>query len=173
VNPVPAKDWQACPVTTDPAATDPVPTGQSARRVLLLNGPNLNLLGTRDPAHYGSTTLAQVEAEVTALGADLGVDVTCRQSNHEGVLVDTVQQAPGDGFTGIVFNPGAFAHYSYALRDAIDAVPIPCVEVHISNVHAREDFRHTSVTAPVTAGFISGCGTAGYGLALRALLSRQ
>lgn len=147
-------------------------TDRPAPRVLLLNGPNLNLLGTRDPARYGATPLAQVEAEMVALGDELGVEVVCRQSNHEGILVDAVQQAPADGFAGIVLNPGALAHYSYALRDAIDAVPVPCVEVHISNVHAREEFRHTSVTAPVTAGFISGCGTAGYGLALRAALSR-
>lgn len=147
-------------------------TDRPAHQVLLLNGPNLNLLGTRDPDRYGTTTLTQVEAEVVALGGELGVEVTCRQSNHEGVLVDAVQQAPTDGFTGIVLNPGAFTHYSYALRDAIDAVPVPCVEVHLSNVHAREEFRHTSVTAPVTAGFISGCGTAGYGLALRAVLGR-
>jgi 3-dehydroquinate dehydratase-2 len=140
--------------------------------VLLLNGPNLNLLGTRDPAQYGSTTLPQVEQEVIDLGRELGVRVECRQSNHEGALVDAVQQASGDGFAGIVINPGAFAHYSYALRDAIDAVAIPCVEIHISNVYAREEFRHTSVTAPVAAGVIAGCGTAGYGLALRALLSR-
>lgn len=144
----------------------------AARRVLLLNGPNLNLLGRRDPAQYGTTTLADVEAEIIALGAELGLEVTCRQSNHEGVLVDLVQQAPDGGFAGIIINPGAYAHYSYALRDAVDAVDVPCVEIHISNVHAREPFRHVSVTAPVMAGFICGCGTAGYGLALRALVTR-
>jgi 3-dehydroquinate dehydratase-2 len=149
-----------------------VTTSDPLDRVLLLNGPNLNLLGTRDPARYGSATLAQIEQEVISLGAELGVTVSCRQSNHEGDLIDAIQRAPDDGTTGIVFNPGAFAHYSHALRDAIDAVPIPCVEVHISNVHAREEFRHVSVTAPVTAGFISGCGTLGYGLALRAVIAR-
>lgn len=142
------------------------------RRVLLLNGPNLNLLGHRDPAQYGTATLAGIEAQVVALGVELGVGVTCRQSNHEGVLIDLVQAAPGEGIAGIVINPGAFAHYSYALRDAVDAVDIPCVEVHLSNVHAREPFRHVSVTAPVMAGFICGCGSAGYGLGLRALLTR-
>jgi 3-dehydroquinate dehydratase-2 len=142
------------------------------QRVLLLNGPNLNLLGRRDPAQYGTATLADVEALAVATGAQLGLEVVCRQSNHEGVLVDLVQAAPGDGFAGIVMNPGAYAHYSYALRDAVDAVDLPCVEIHISNVHAREPFRHLSVTAPVMAGFICGCGVAGYELGVRALASR-
>lgn len=147
-------------------------TASAHHRVLLLNGPNLNLLGHRDPAQYGTATLADVEALATATGTRLGLSVTCRQSNHEGVLVDLVQAAPGEGFAGIVMNPGAYAHYSYALRDAMDAVGIPCVEIHISNVHAREPFRHVSVTAPVAAGFICGCGIAGYELAVRALASR-
>jgi 3-dehydroquinate dehydratase II len=142
-----------------------------ARRVLVLNGPNLNLLGTRDPAVYGAATLADVEAQVTALGAELGVTVTCRQSNHEGVLVDEVQQAQGR-FDGVVLNPGAYGHTSYALRDAIETVAVPVVEVHISNIHAREEFRHTSVISPVVQCVICGCGTAGYGLGLRALLAR-
>ncbi|GLU48602.1 type II 3-dehydroquinate dehydratase [Nocardiopsis ansamitocini] len=133
--------------------------------VLLLHGPNLNLLGERDPAQYGTTTLADVEERVRALGAELGVDVVCEQSNHEGVLIDHVHAARA--MDGIVLNPGAFAHYSIALRDALEAVATPCVEIHISNVHARESFRHTSVTAPVTRGYVSGCGTNGYELALR------
>lgn len=144
---------------------------RATRQVLVLNGPNLNLLGTRDPAVYGAATLADVEAEVTALGTELGVEVTCRQSNHEGVLVDEIQQAAA-GFDGVVLNPGAYGHYSYALRDAIEAVPVPVVEVHISNIHAREEFRHTSVISPVVQGVICGCGTAGYGLGLRAVLAR-
>jgi 3-dehydroquinate dehydratase II len=147
-------------------------TSRPSPRILLLNGPNLNLLGSRDPDQYGSMTLAQVEQEVINLGHELGVQVECRQSNHEGDLIDAIQQAFDHDIAGIVLNPGAFAHYSYALRDAIETVPTPCVEVHISAVHAREQFRHTSVTAPVASGFISGCGTAGYGLALRALLTR-
>jgi 3-dehydroquinate dehydratase II len=139
--------------------------------VLVLNGPNLNLLGTRDPAVYGAATLADVEAGVTALGVELGVSVTCRQTNHEGILVDEMQQAPGR-FDGVVLNPGAYGHSSYALRDAIEAVDVPVVEVHISNIHAREEFRHTSVISPVVQGVVCGCGTAGYGLGLRAVLAR-
>ncbi|GAA3990225.1 type II 3-dehydroquinate dehydratase [Thermobifida alba] len=133
--------------------------------VLLLNGPNLNLLGRRDPAQYGTTTLADVEKRLVALGDELGVDVVCAQSNHEGELVDRIHAARD--LDGVVFNPGAYAHTSIALRDAIEAVPTPCVEVHISNIHAREPFRHTSVTAPVMSGSISGCGVHGYELALR------
>ena len=145
--------------------------GPTTRRVLVLNGPNLNLLGRRDPATYGAKTLADVESELIALGRELEVEVECRQSNHEGVLVDWVQHAQ-DTFDGIVINPGALAHYSIALRDAVEAIVVPCVEVHISNVHARERFRHVSVTAPVMQDYICGCGTAGYGLALRAVLAR-
>ena len=150
-------------MTTDAAAP---------REVLLLNGPNLNLLGRRDPAQYGTATLADVEALAARTAAELGLELVARQSNHEGVLVDLVQSAPSEGFAGIVMNPGAYAHYSYALRDAVDAVPVPCVEIHISNVHAREPFRQVSVTAPVMAGFICGCGIDGYGLAVRALAAR-
>ncbi|MUL43344.1 type II 3-dehydroquinate dehydratase [Streptomonospora sp. PA3] len=142
----------------------------TAVRVLLLNGPNLNLLGSRDPQQYGSVTLAEVERRVTALGAELGAEVECAQSNHEGVMVEHIHRARE--LDGVVFNPGALAHYSIALRDAIDAVETPCVEVHISNVYAREPFRHTSVTAPVVQGYIAGCGVAGYELGLRAVLAR-
>ncbi|WP_432108315.1 type II 3-dehydroquinate dehydratase [Streptomyces sp. AA1529] len=147
----------------------------SARpRVLLLHGPNLNLLGERDRATYGSTTLRDVEERVTALGAELGAEVRCAQSNSEGALIDLIHATRG-GDSGIVFNPGAYAHYSYALRDAVEVVAalgIPCVEVHISNVHAREPFRHTSVTAPVCQGMVSGHGVFGYELALRSVLHR-
>ncbi|MFD8384756.1 type II 3-dehydroquinate dehydratase [Streptomyces sp. NPDC059679] len=142
-------------------------------RVLLLHGPNLNLLGERDPATYGATTLEQIEERTTALGQELGVEVRCAQSNSEGVLIDLVHQARHDD--GIIFNPGAYAHYSYALRDAVDAVAglgVPCIEVHISNVHAREPFRHTSVTAAVSQGYLCGHGVFGYELALRAVLNR-
>lgn len=139
-------------------------------KVLLLHGPNLNLLGERDPAQYGTTTLAGIEKRVTELGADLGAEVVCAQSNHEGVLIDHVHAARS--MAGIILNPGAFAHYSIALRDAVDAVDVPCVEIHISNVHAREAFRHTSVIAPVAQGYIAGFGVDGYDLALRGVLRR-
>jgi 3-dehydroquinate dehydratase II len=138
--------------------------------VLLLNGPNLNLLGERDPARYGSTSLADVEARFRELAAELGAEVVCAQSNHEGVLVDRVHEARA--MDGIVCNPGAYAHYGYALRDAVAAVDVPYVEVHISNIYAREAFRHTSVTAPLADGYIAGCGVLGYELALRAVLHR-
>ncbi|MDH6124067.1 type II 3-dehydroquinate dehydratase [Kitasatospora sp. GP82] len=146
---------------------DPVPP----LHVLLLNGPNLNLLGERDPARYGTATLHDVERQVVELGRRLSVYVDCVQSNSEGELITLVHQARLD-YAGIVINPGAYAHYSYALRDALEAVSIPVIEVHISNIHAREPFRATSVTAPVVAGSILGCGTAGYELALRAVVGR-
>ncbi|OLT30585.1 type II 3-dehydroquinate dehydratase [Nocardiopsis sp. CNR-923] len=142
-----------------------------ARTVLLLNGPNLNLLGTRDPGQYGAATLEEVERRVVELGGELGVEVVCAQSNSEGAMVDHVHSARH--WAGVVLNPGAYAHYSIALRDAIDAVEAPVVEVHISNVHAREEFRHTSVTAPVVAGYVAGCGVFGYELGLRAVLRRD
>jgi 3-dehydroquinate dehydratase II len=140
------------------------------RRVLLLNGPNLNLLGGREPAVYGTDTLADIEARVTALADKYGIDVTCAQRNGEGELIAEVHAAAA--LDGVILNPGAYAHYGYALRDAIEAVGTPCVEVHISNVHAREPFRHTSVTAPVTAGFLCGFGPLGYELAVHALARR-
>ena len=146
------------------------PVTDPSRTVLLLNGPNLNLLGTRDPAQYGTTTLAEVEARVTELGRELGVEVVCAQSSGEGGMIDRLHAARG--WAGVVMNPGAYAHYSIALRDAVDAIEAPVVEVHISNVYAREEFRHTSVTAPVAAGYIAGCGVFGYELALRAALNR-
>ena len=143
----------------------------TSRTVLLLNGPNLNLLGTRDPKLYGTTTLARVEERVVALGEELGVEVVCAQSNSEGAMVDHIHSARHG--VGVVMNPGAYAHYSIALRDAIDAIEAPVVEVHISNVYAREEFRHTSVTAPVVAGYVAGCGILGYELGLRAVLARD
>lgn len=140
-------------------------------KVLVLHGPNLNLLGRREPAVYGSTTLAEIDRSLTDLGAELGIAVECAQSNHEGVLVDRIHGSM-DYFSGLIINPGAFTHYSIALRDAIAAVGIPTVEVHLSNVYAREEFRRHSVIAPVTVGQIAGLGAVGYSLALRALADR-
>jgi len=136
--------------------------------VFVLNGPNLNLLGLREPAVYGSTTLADVEAEVRAAGERLGLSIVFRQSNHEGTLVDWLHEARGNA-AGVVINPGAYTHTSIALHDAIKAVELPVMEVHISNIFARESFRHHSYVSPVAAGVLCGLGTHGYVLALEAL----
>ncbi len=139
--------------------------------ILVLHGPNLNLLGRREPGVYGTLTLAEVDAAIAQHAVTRGVKVECRQSNHEGALVDAIQRAAEQGFATIVLNPGALAHYSYALRDAIAAVTIPVVEVHLSNLYAREAFRHRSVTAPVCRGQISGFGLQSYLLGLDAALA--
>ena len=136
--------------------------------ILVLNGPNLNLLGTREPGIYGSRTLAQIEVECVETGRALGLDVACLQSNHEGALVDALHAAMGV-HDGVVLNAGAYTHTSIALHDAISGTGLPVVELHLSNVHAREPFRHASHIAPVALGVIAGFGAAGYGLALRAL----
>jgi len=137
-------------------------------KLLVLNGPNLNRLGVREPGVYGSNTLTDLEKELLTFGERLNCEVTCFQSNHEGDLIDAIHEAD-EQYDGIVINPGAFTHYSYAIRDAIASITVPVIEVHISNVHAREEFRHTSVTAPVTAGQIIGLGFKGYELAILAL----
>ena len=142
-----------------------------ASAALVLHGPNLNLLGTREPSVYGRVTLAEVDRLVREHGRKLGLRVESRQSNHEGQLVDWLQSARKDGFVGIVFNPGAFTHYSIALRDAVAAIDVPVVEVHLSNVHAREEFRRHSVIAAAARGQISGFGPHSYLLGLEALLS--
>lgn len=141
-------------------------------RVLVLNGPNLNLLGQREPHLYGSTTLAEIEARLGELAAELGITVECRQSNHEGDLVDWIHGAKGI-FDAVVLNAGAFTHTSIALRDAIAAVGLPTIEVHLSNVHAREEFRRHSMVAPVCRGVISGFGARSYLLALRATIDNE
>jgi 3-dehydroquinate dehydratase II len=138
--------------------------------ILVLNGPNLNLLGTREPAVYGHTTLAMIEAELAQIAADAGVALQCLQSNHEGVLIDRIQAARGDGTRFILINPGGLTHTSVALRDALAGVALPFIEVHISNVHAREPFRHHSYLSPIALGVICGLGVNGYRLALQHVL---
>lgn len=138
-------------------------------RVLVLNGPNLNLLGTREPDVYGSSTLEDVERELTALGRQLGVTVDCRHSNQEGQLIDWLQEGR-EVFDGVVINPGGLTHTSVSLRDAIAAVGLPSVEVHVSNTPARESFRHASLTAPVCIGSVIGFGKNSYVLGLRGLI---
>lgn len=135
-------------------------------RILVLHGPNLNMLGTREPHIYGHATLADIDAALQTRAAELGAATHSVQSNHEGVLIDTLQQEAATS-SGLIINPGAFTHYSYALRDAIAAAHLPTIEVHLSNVYARESFRHHSVIAPIATGQISGLGWRGYLLALQ------
>ena len=141
------------------------------KRILVLHGPNLNLLGKRQPEIYGRLTLEQINARIRALAKELGVNVEIRQSNNEGELVTWIQDAPGR-FGAIVFNPGAYTHTSIALRDAINAVVIPTIEVHISNIHKREPFRNHSYVAEVAVGQITGFGAQSYLLGLRAAASQ-
>lgn len=138
------------------------------KKVLLLHGPNLNLTGLREPGVYGTETLAAINAEVVDKCAKLGMDCAVFQSNSEGALIDRIHAAREE-CDAIILNAGAYTHYSYAIRDAIAAVRLPCVEVHMSNVHAREEFRHTSVLAPVCAGVIAGFGKHSYLLAVDAV----
>lgn len=140
----------------------------SAPRILVIHGPNLNLLGSREPEIYGRTTLNEINRNLAALGMQLGLEVDAFQSNHEGAIVDRIQQAAGN-YAGLIINAAAFTHTSIAIRDALAALNVPIVEVHLSNIHRREPFRHASMTAAVVTGQILGFGAAGYLLALRAL----
>lgn len=138
-------------------------------KILLLNGPNLNLLGSREPAVYGTLTLEEIVNELTQLAVERQIELVHLQSNHEGELIDCIHRAKADDINGIIINPGGLTHSSVSLRDAISGVGLPTIEVHLSNIHAREDFRHKSYIAGVALGQISGFGPKGYGLALEAL----
>lgn len=142
-----------------------------AKRVLVINGPNLNMLGIREPKTYGTETLADIEKMCTVEGKKLGLTVECRQTNREGEICEWIQEAYGQK-QGIVINPGGYSHTSVAIRDAISAVAVPTVEVHLSNIHAREEFRHHSFVSAVAVGVICGFGALGYRLALEALADR-
>jgi 3-dehydroquinate dehydratase-2 len=143
--------------------------GNGMPRVLVMHGPNLNLLGEREPQIYGSTTLAEIDAGLVEQGERLGVMVSCFQSNHEGELIDRLHQARRDADAGLIINAGGYTHTSVALRDAVAALSIPAIEVHLSNLYKRESFRHQSYLAPVCLGQIAGLGAIGYRLALDAL----
>ncbi len=142
-------------------------------RILVLNGPNLNLLGTREPDIYGGRTLAQIESELSDVARRYGADLVFFQSNHEGALVDRIHVARTDGTTFLIINAGAFTHTSIALRDALAAVALPFIEVHLSNVHRREEFRHRSYLADLAVGSIVGLGAAGYRYALEFALAER
>lgn len=141
-------------------------------QILVLHGPNLNLLGTREPGVYGSTTLAQIDAELAKIATQAGVQLESFQSNHEGALVDRIQAAGRDQTGFIIINPAAYTHTSVAMRDALAAVGIPFVEVHLSNIHKREPFRHHSYFSELAEGVICGLGAQGYALALQFALGR-
>jgi 3-dehydroquinate dehydratase-2 len=141
-------------------------------KLLILNGPNLNRLGKREPGIYGAETLEDIERHLNVVAAKQGVELTFFQSNVEGALIDKIHEAEDIDLDGIVFNPGAYTHYSIALRDAVASIQVPVIEIHISNIHSREQFRQTSVIAPVCVGQLSGFGTDGYALAIQAFLLR-
>ncbi len=141
-------------------------------KIAVINGPNLNLLGTREPHLYGDQSLDQIMNRLQQEAATLDCALELTQSNHEGVLIDRIQQAQGNGCSGIILNPGGYTHTSVALRDAVSSIPLPVIEVHLSNIHARESFRHHSYIAPVAVGQIAGFGPFGYSLALHAMINR-
>lgn len=141
--------------------------------IKVINGPNLNMLGVREPATYGSRTMANINEELKKFAKDNNVEISFFQSNCEGAIIDEIQKSYSENITGIIINAGAYTHTSYAIRDAISSVQIATVEVHISNIHAREEFRHTSLIAPVCIGQICGFGEYSYKLAISALISRE
>lgn len=140
-------------------------------KILVLNGINLNMFGKRDPKQYGTTTLDEINARLTSLGAELGAEVDCFQTNHEGEMCERIHQAYADGVDAVLINAGAWTHYSYGIRDALAILTCPVVEVHMSNIHAREPFRHVSVFAEIVVGQICGFGVDSYLLGLRAGVS--
>ncbi|WP_442774800.1 type II 3-dehydroquinate dehydratase [Sphaerotilus montanus] len=140
-------------------------------KFLVLNGINLNMFGKRDPKQYGTTTLAQIDEQLLALGAELGVEVECFQTNFEGEMAERIHRAHGEGVDGVLINAGAWTHYSYGIRDALAILQCPIIEVHMSNIHAREAFRHHSVIAEIARGQIAGFGVDSYLLGLRAAVS--
>lgn len=143
-----------------------------ATNLLLLNGPNLNLLGTREPEVYGATTLSQIQTQAQAQAQAAGATMACFQSNHEGALIDRIQAAKAEGVTAIIINPGGLTHTSVSLRDALAGVEIPFVEVHISNIHQRESFRHFSYLSSIASGVICGLGVDGYKFAIEFALKK-
>ena len=144
--------------------------GRVVVKIMCLNGPNLNRLGKREPEIYGSETLEDVKQSLIAVGKELGAQIDFRQSNHEGELVDWIHEAEDEQYDAIIINPAAYTHTSVALRDALAGITVPAIEVHISNIHKRETFRHHSYLAPVCVGQICGLGTKGYELALRSFV---
>jgi len=140
-------------------------------KVLVLHGINLNMFGRRDPAMYGTITLAEIDAQLTALATELGVDIETFQTNDEGAMCERIHQGHADGTDAVVINAGAWTHYSYGIRDALAILAVPVIEVHMSNIHAREEFRHHSVIAGIARGQIAGFGVDSYLLALRAAVS--
>lgn len=140
-------------------------------KILVLHGINLNMFGKRDPQQYGTATLAQIDAHLLALGAELGATVECFQTNHEGEMVERIHAAHADGTQAVLINAGAWTHYSYGIRDALAILKAPVIEVHMSNIHAREAFRHHSVIAEIAKGQIAGFGVDSYMLGLRAAVS--
>ncbi len=141
------------------------------KKILVLHGVSLNMFGKRDPAQYGTITLAEINSKLVELGRELGCEVETYQTNHEGEMVEKIQAAHMSGVAGVLINAGAWTHYSYALRDALAILQVPIVEVHMSNIHAREEFRHYSVVAPIAKGQIAGFGVDSYLLGLRAAVN--